>query len=324
MITCLECGKSFKVLKHTHFRFKCTGTVRSTEEYLQKHPNAMLVSDDVKRQMCHSESSFISRYGEAIGKIKWIEYCKKLSDKCTLEGFLSRGKTESDWQKYNASRAVTRENMIRRHGEEAGNQLFQSYCDAQRRVGKTLDWYVETYGEVDGTARYLELNTKKAITLPNMIKKYGSVDGRIRYDAWKQATQDRYVSNMQRDIIKAIIEIIPSHYMFHDGVFGKEFCVYQTRPYMYDFVVSDPIKLCIEINGDFYHANPKKYDADDVIHIRGTNKQLTAAMIWEQDRIKREAIERRGFVVRYIWEDEWNTDHHEVLQRVVEWLTVKE
>jgi very-short-patch-repair endonuclease len=323
MIKCLECGKELLTLKHTHFKWKCTGNIKSLAEYTSKYPGAQTTDESIKKQMAHSESSFIGRYGEIEGKSRWREYCQKLSDKGTLDGFIRSGKTEEEWREFNASRAITLKNLIKRYGLQDGTLRFEHYCKLQRKVGKTLDWYIETYGEADGTARYLEVNSRKGITLPNMIKKYGESEGQIRYDAWHEATQSRYVSKLQTEIIKAIIELLPTNYMFHEGIFGKEFCAYQSRPYMYDFVVTDPIKICIEINGDFYHANPEIYQATDLIKIRGSNGGVLASTIWKNDQQKRAVIESKGYTVYYIWEREWNADKVSCLEKVKRWLQLE-
>ena len=43
--------------------------------------------------------------------------------------------------------------------------------------------------------------------------------------------------------------------------FGK-YCKESKRYYFYDFVLPD-IKLCIEFNGDYFHANPKFFKECD-------------------------------------------------------------
>ena len=92
---------------------------------------------------------------------------------------------------------------------------------------------------------------------------------------------------------------------------------------MYDFVVTDPIKICIEINGDFYHANPSLYQKDDLIKIRGSNGGILASTIWSNDQKKREVLQSKGYEVYYIWEQDWNRDQQECLQRVKTWLRLE-
>ena len=66
----------------------------------------------------------------------------------------------------------------------------------------------------------------------------------------------------------------------------------------YDFKIKKT-KILIEINGDYWHANPKKYLENDII----INKQL-AKDIWEKDKQKTELAINNGFYVIKIWEDE--------------------
>lgn len=63
-------------------------------------------------------------------------------------------------------------------------------------------------------------------------------------------------------------------------------------------------KIVIEINGDYVHANPEQYDADDVINLRGRNNQYTAEEKWNSDRIRKEKLEDRGYKVVVIWESD--------------------
>lgn len=61
-------------------------------------------------------------------------------------------------------------------------------------------------------------------------------------------------------------------------------------------------RLVIEINGDYIHANPAKYKADDVIRIPG--ESYTAQEKWDRDRRKIEYLQSRGYQVLVIWESD--------------------
>lgn len=61
-------------------------------------------------------------------------------------------------------------------------------------------------------------------------------------------------------------------------------------------------KIVIEINGDYIHANPKKYSADDIIRIPGDS--YTAAEKWERDAKKKAYLESKGYCVFVIWESD--------------------
>ena len=50
------------------------------------------------------------------------------------------------------------ENLTRRHGEELGKTMFESYREKQRHAGCSLDYFQEKYGEEEGSLFYENLN----------------------------------------------------------------------------------------------------------------------------------------------------------------------
>lgn len=75
-------------------------------------------------------------------------------------------------------------------------------------------------------------------------------------------------------------------------------------------------RIVIEINGDYIHANPKKYKADDVIRIPGEN--YTAQEKWERDRRKIEYLSQKGYQVFVIWESDNIEEWKQILQKCFE------
>ena len=62
--------------------------------------------------------------------------------------------------------------------------------------------------------------------------------------------------------------------------------------YFVDIVISSK-KLIIEINGDFWHANPEKYLAEDIVMFPGTNGLGVLAIdLWKKDLKKKNIIEK--------------------------------
>jgi G:T-mismatch repair DNA endonuclease (very short patch repair protein) len=68
-------------------------------------------------------------------------------------------------------------------------------------------------------------------------------------------------------------------------------------------------KIVIEINGDYIHANPKKYAPTDVIRIPG--ESYTAQEKWDRDQRKIDYLQSKGYEVYVVWEsddiEEWKT-----------------
>lgn len=269
MITCLECGKILKIIKHSHLKYQCSGLLKNVNEYKLKYPNAKTCSDEVSKKVTH-----------------------------------------------------TLENMISRYGEEEGQSRWQAYCDKQAIVGCKLEYFIDKYGEESGTIKYKDICKSKGITLENFIKKYGEVEGISKFEVMLGNKNASFISNLSKQISQKLIELIPSNWIFHEGLYGKEFCVYKERAYFYDFVITYPFRACIEINGDYWHANPKKYKADDVIQF--PNKVSLAKEIWERDKLKNSIIEERGYKLFIIWEKDYNENPTVSIQKVMIWLNTLE
>lgn len=67
----------------------------------------------------------------------------------------------------------------------------------------------------------------------------------------------------------------------------------------YDFLLLNT-KLIIEVNGDFWHANPAKYKAEDVLP--QPKRNITAQALWDKDLAKKQLAESCGYRVIPIWE----------------------
>ena len=67
-------------------------------------------------------------------------------------------------------------------------------------------------------------------------------------------------------------------------------------------ILLKPVKVIVEIQGDYFHASPKKYKETDYF------KQFdcTAGDIWKRDAKKREFLQSKGYEVVWIWETEIN------------------
>jgi very-short-patch-repair endonuclease len=64
------------------------------------------------------------------------------------------------------------------------------------------------------------------------------------------------------------------------------------------------LNLVIEYNGDYWHCNPKKYDANYYHQV----KKKTAQEMWEYDNNKIDLIKRNGYNLVIVWESDLKGD----------------
>ena len=92
--------------------------------------------------------------------------------------------------------------------------------------------------------------------------------------------------------------------------------------YLYDFTDLESKKI-IEFNGDFWHANPILYEAEDLLRFPGGGKTL-AKEIWLEDEMKLSLAKSKGFEVLIIWESEYAKDEKGIIQKCINFLKGKQ
>jgi hypothetical protein len=77
----------------------------------------------------------------------------------------------------------------------------------------------------------------------------------------------------------------------------------------FDFCIQN--NYILEVNGDFWHANPLLYTEECILNY--PDRTVLAKDIWEKDRCKKKLAEKYGYVVDYIWEYDINAMDDEKL-----------
>lgn len=72
------------------------------------------------------------------------------------------------------------------------------------------------------------------------------------------------------------------------------------KVWVYDFFIPNK-NLLIEVQGSYWHADPRIYNSDDVIKFPG-EKMILASDIWERDVNKMKSAELQGYNTVAIWE----------------------
>lgn len=257
----------------------------------------------------------IVMYGEELGHKKWDEYCNKQAYTNSQE---YKQMSDLEFEKYNKSRAVTKENMIKKYGKEKGLKIFFDYCNMQSYTN-SLEYFCKKYGKVNGEIKWRDLNNSKSHTYDAYVKKYGKSKGEEKYIEYMNSFPHVFYSNISRELF----ERLDNYFHFSTVYYApktKEFGKYYKegkRYYFYDFVLPD-IKLCIEFNGDYFHANPKLFKEYDTPN--PYNKTITAKEIWKADERKNSVIVNCGFELLKVWKSDYNNDKDKVFNNMVKFI----
>ena len=177
-----------------------------TDEELEKEHNKFDTA---------SLESFIRRHGEILGPQKYEEYKNRQAYTCSKEYMMNeKGMTEDEWNDYNANRACTKKNFIKRYGDDLGLKKWNEYCEIESYVGCKLEYFVEKYGPDIGSKKYLEVNKQKYQCLENFIRKYGEEEGKKRWSKYSKKPYSLISQNLFRAIDEKIGEYAKNNSFF--------------------------------------------------------------------------------------------------------------
>ena len=84
----------------------------------------------------------------------------------------------------------------------------------------------------------------------------------------------------------------------------REFAVLRDKScHYFPDAILDRDGVIVEFLGDYWHANPKKYRADDVVH-----HGILAKNIWDRDDRRVKGLERMGYKVMQVWGADYKRD----------------
>lgn len=83
------------------------------------------------------------------------------------------------------------------------------------------------------------------------------------------------------------------------------------------------LNLCVEVYGDWCHANPRKFEKEDEIRLwecRKYKRNLMAIEVWVKDEIRLNQIKNEGYNVSVIWEQDVEEDNFCSLSQDLDYL----
>lgn len=250
-----------------------------------------------------TKENLIKRYGEEEGLKRWESYCERQSKTNTFEYKKEKyGWTKEQFDEYNASRAVTKENLIKRHGKEEGLKKWDAYIERQKET-KSFEYMCGKYGK----DKAVEINGMKALTLDNFVRKYGEEVGKIKYDEYIKINNDFY-SNISQDLFNKIdIIFAMKGYKTYYATKNTEYTVpYKKSCICLDYYIEE-LKTCIEFNGTVFHADPRYYKEDD--RPNPFDQSLMSKDIWAHDKERYDyLLKKHGIKTIVVWEEDYKNN----------------
>lgn len=126
-------------------------------------------------------------------------------------------------------------------------------------------------------------------------EKYGREEGIKRYQDKKTKAVTSSVSNVSKQLFTALHDLIGKETKAYYAPHSDEYMVLvDNGAYFYDFVIPD-LKICVELNGSYWHGDYTKFRQGDLIKGRQVEE------VWCNDYTKHKAICERGIDLIYVW-----------------------
>lgn len=274
----------------------------------------------ILRELGHNRQSkiyFTTQYGERLGEIKFKELQTSQARTNSKE---YKGMTDEEFKRYNNSRAITLENMIKKYGEEEGTRVFNEYREKQR-YKKSKQRYIDEFGEEQGLKIFNEINKKKVQSLENFQRRYGKEEGLKRYRSYVEGHRKGF-SDVASNLFEQIESLVSTdNVSFLYLPKNSELLLEKIGGfYKYDFCIPE-LKFIIEFNGDIFHGNPQLFSESDCPN--PYDRTLTVKQMWLKDKEKIDLAKSKGFDVMVIWERDYRNNPEIIVNDIVKTINEK-
>ena len=184
------------------------------------------------------------------------------------------------------------ETLLQKYGTIENIKKMRGYCS-------TKEYFQEKYGD-DWETEWTKFINKKRITKELYQEKYGD-DWEYYWNEHLENLKNRFYGNYTglnekcyEILNKYGIEFTPEYPLNipGDSHYGKGYYLF------YDIKIKN---LLIELNGTYWHCDPRKYESTDIVNFPG-NTYKRVQDVWDKDKYKTELAKQNGFFIETIWE----------------------
>lgn len=224
-----------------------------------------------KNRLEKIEKTSLKRFG--VSNISKLEKTKEKKIRTSIEKYGVDNVFQSSWFK-----DYQKEIMMERYG--AGS--------LPNRFGKKTEWWSQ-FSKSERSEMTKKWREGSKIWWANLSEEEKEFQIQRRFETM---IEKNYPENFQSSLEKRIKERL--EYLKID--FQQQFFISRKS---FDFFIPEE-KIVIEINGDYWHANPEIFSSNDVLLF--PSGPLLAKEVWERDEKKKELALKYNFKFQVLWE----------------------
>lgn len=232
-------------------------------------------------QSITSKKSFLTRYGDEVGSIKYVNYIKKLKEvsQFGISYWLNKHDGNSDKAIESLFQYQSKNGFSQRGSKKYWLSLGYDDESAEQASlhfsRKRSSWCYEYW--LDKGFLYNE-----AI---DIVKNIQSKNARLR--------KFLNFSKLEKEVISELREMHPTLTFLENEI------VIDNGARIFPDIVIKELNTVIEVYGDFWHANPRQYKTDQYMH-----SGMLAKEIWEKDKVRLDLLKKSYDNIIVLWESD--------------------
>lgn len=301
------------LVRKIEFRYTDSGSIRETIYRIIHHVDARPTCLN-----CGGRVAFLGR-----SKVPFNMYCSKKCGRCELTVEKARKTNDTRYGGTGFASPIlsvkSEKTAVDRHGEDYRKTLLQP----RARMTKKKRYGDPNYNNRPAAIKHTDYKKISEKSKATCIERYGvdnyskTEDGKRRShtkDAIIKAQETRAKNGTLR---RSRIEASLSNYIKEN----YNFLVEDNKRVYLDGLEIDiylpELKLGIEVNGDFFHKNPRLYkDPNELANLPRSDKSLLVSDIWKRDADKLELAKSKGIKLIQIWEYDIKNDYDGVKKQL--------
>lgn len=324
--TCFNCGKILKRSENSHIR-KCNSNLSYKEARFRQlifdFSDIDLSANNLKKLYLIEQNSMLdlkNKFKLAYRQIYFLldYYSINKRNKDEIKTIKKEKYKNTCIEKYGIEHSTTKDTLskikntcIEKYGVDnifkSKDFIEESILKKREKYNKAgLGWINETNESKEERLKKLHYNCKKWWINMDKSEKNNRIlilkNNRLRW--WYNLSDNEkcsFLENMKNNYESAIEKRIVNILDLKNIKYKTQYWINKKS---YDILVENKI---IEVNGDFWHCNPDKYDKN-FLH---PYLKIKASEIWEKDKWKKDNAKKYGFDVVTIWEDFINKNSDE-------------
>ena len=288
--------------------------------YLQYLPSCVS-EKDLKPNTAVTLEGLCDKYGEEDGVQRWKAYISKQKKIHTLEGKIEKFGEEEGKRIYEERSKKHKENSIgckeywlkRGYTEEEATMKIK----LQRSKGKTLDYFIETFGSEQGKLKYLKYKSSHSKKTKENSK--GSYLFWLNRGYTEEEAKEKVLEHVGKSLVaygkaskESLVVLTPfykrliKYGISEEDIYwgnndrGEYFIRKDDNFFRYDFTIKS-LSLIIEYNGIHVHPSKEYLTEEEWNNWRHPFDKRTAQEKYEYDKNKIRVAEEKGFKVIEIW-----------------------